>query len=543
MQRIIYDASITYTPSLSFYSADLILNRSWEIISASTGSVSVKSSGIIGENRQRVFQTMEIVSLNFLLFTLAVIPVYYALNRRAQNIWLIIASAVFIGSHGWWNLLPLAVIAVTTYLAGRRLELTGHRAWLMAGIAFNVSALAFFRAAASPLVNPDGTIDHLLIPLGFSFYTLQAIGYLIDIRRGKITTETDFLDFILYLMFFPKMLAGPIERAGNFLPQLKADRRVDNPTAVRGCTFILFGLIRKVALAEVLLTLIPKNFILTSIMEIAPAAGIPAMHVATYISPVSNIDRLLGLICYGIYLYNDFAGYTLIMRGVSQLMGFELSPNFREPFFSTSLSEFWSKWHISLSSWLRDYLYFPLTRWMQRRLNRRWLILSVAVPLLVTMILAGAWHGLTIPYLVWGLAYGVIMTLEQLAFQWRPGLRPQGRSVAYRLAAGLVTFGIVSLAWMPFAAMSWREIAAFPGFLVQPALWALPAAFSPVAIFLAVTSFGLDFAQSAYHDGRVEIHAPLPVRAAVLAAVFILLFLAFTWASPYTSNVFIYEAF
>jgi D-alanyl-lipoteichoic acid acyltransferase DltB (MBOAT superfamily) len=413
----------------------------------------------------------------------------------------------------------------------------------LAGIAVNVTALTFFRVAASPLVNQSGAIDHFLIPLGFSFYTLQAISYLIDIQRGKIAAETDLVDFTLYLMFFPKILAGPIERAGHFLPQLKKDRVVDNQKASRGFTFILFGLVRKVALAEVLFTLIPKNFILTSIIDAPLAAGMTPIHVSTYIAPISNIDRLLAVVCYGIYLYNDFAGYTLIMRGISLLMGLELSPNFREPFFSTTLSEFWSRWHISLSSWLRDYIYFPLTRWLRKRSDQRFSLLPVAIPLLVTMVFAGAWHGLTVPFLVWGLIYGIILMLEQLAFQWRPGLRPQQRSTLYRVISAVITFSIVSLAWVPFAASSWREIASFPQFLLQPSLWAIKPSFSIWAIILGAASFGLDSILSAYRDGLTEVRIALPYRAAIYAAIFIILFLAFTWTSPYTSNVFIYQAF
>jgi D-alanyl-lipoteichoic acid acyltransferase DltB (MBOAT superfamily) len=486
---------------------------------------------------------MEIVSLNFLLFTLAVIAVYFTLSRRAQNIWLMLASAFFIGTHGWQNLLPLAVISAVTWFTGKQLYETGNRRWLTTGIAVNAGSLLFLRAAASPLVNPAGTVDHLLVPLGFSFYALQAISYLLDVFHGKIPAQAGFLDLTLYLMFFPKMLSGPIERAGHFLPQLNSDRIVDNRKAARGFTYIMFGLIRKVALAEVLLTLIPKNFILTPIIDVPLAVGLSPLHVATYVTPVSNVDRLLGLICYGIYLYNDFAGYTLIMRGISQLMGFDLSPNFREPFFSTTLSEFWSRWHISLSSWLRDYLYYPLTRCLRKQHGSRFLAVTVAVPLIITMLTAGVWHGLTIPFLVWGLVYGVIMTLEKLAFQKWPALRPQCRSRSYRAIAGLVTFCIVSLAWVPFAASSWREIAAFPVFLTQLSLWAIKPSFSLWAVILAASSFFLDIVQSTYRDSISEIPIPLHIRAAVLAAAVIVLFLAFTWTSPYTSNVFIYQAF
>lgn len=486
---------------------------------------------------------MEIISWNFLVFLLITIPVYYTLNRRAQNIWLVVASAAFIATHGWQNLIPLTVIAGVTWLAGARLAETGRRGWLAAGIAVNVTALAFYRTATSPLVFPAGTIDHLLVPVGMSFYTLQSIGYLIDISHKKIEAEKDPVDLTLYLMYFPKFLAGPIERAGHFLPQLKEPRIVDNAKASRGFSFILFGLIRKVAVAEVLFTLIPKNFLLIPFVDMPLAVGLPPLHVATYIAPVSNIDRLIAVICYGLYLYNDFAGYTLIMRGISLLMGIELPPNFREPYFAATLSEFWSKWHISLSSWLRDYIYFPLTRWLKKKSPGAFPVIPIAVPLLVTMLTAGVWHGLTIPFLFWGLLYGIMLTLEQLAFQRWPSLRPQQRPFAYRLFSALLTFTIVSFAWVPFAARSWREIAAFPVYLSQPVLWTRSPEISPWAIIVAAFSFPLDVIQSLYRDWLSEAGISLPLRAAIVAAFLILLFLAFTWTKPYTSNVFIYQAF
>ena len=486
---------------------------------------------------------MEIISWQFLLYLLITITVYYTLNRRAQNIWLVIASAGFAASHGWQNLIPLTVIAGVTWLAGLRLAESGRRWWLTAGIASNVIALAFYRLAASPLVFPAGPVDHLLVPVGMSFYTLQSISYLIEISRGKIAAEKGLIDLSLYLLYFPKFLAGPIARSERFLPQLKEPRVVDNQKAARGFTFILYGLVRKVAVAEVLFTLIPKNFLLTPFVDLPFAAGLPPLQVSTYVTPVSNIDRLIAVVCYGLYLYNDFAGYTLIMRGISLLMGIELPPNFREPYFATTLSEFWSKWHISLSSWLRDFIYFPLTRRLKKSTLANFTLIPVAVPLVVTMVTAGVWHGLTVPFLVWGLLYGAMLTIEQLAFQSCPALRPQQRSVFYRVLSSLFTFIILSLAWIPFAAGSWREIAAFPAYLSQPALWARAPEISPWAVIVAAVSFPLDAIQAYYRDWLSEARIPTLLRAAIVAAFLILLFLAFTWTRPYTSNVFIYQAF
>lgn len=495
---------------------------------------------------------MEIISWSFLLFLTVVIPVYYALNRQAQNYWLFIVSVFFLCTRGWPHLLPLAIIAVSTFLIGKKIDSRTGKSWIIAGITFNVVVFVIYRVLNSPLFHLSdqiplfeslGIIGGYLIPLGFSFYTLQAISYLIDIYRSTIKAETNALDFFIYMMYFPRILAGPIERAGSFLPQLKQARTVDNQKVVRGFLWILTGLFRKVAIAEVLQTIIPSNFIHAVVVNIQPSPGWLSIPFYGYATTIAYADRLIGFLAYGIYLYNDFAGYTGIMRGISLFMGIELSPNFREPFLAISLSDFWSKWHISLSSWLRDYIYFPLTRHLKKRYPQPLSLLPVILPLLVTMLAAGFWHGLTIPLLLWGFTYAFLMILEQLGFQLWPGLRPKRHNRPLRFLAGLLTFSIVTLLWVPFTANSTGEVLACWKAIVTGSGWNIPPDFSYWILILISISFLLDFLQSRYQDMTIMLKWPLPARAVMLAAVFIVLFLAFTWTSPYSSNVFVYQGF
>jgi alginate O-acetyltransferase complex protein AlgI len=494
---------------------------------------------------------VEIISWNFLIFITIVIIVYYFLNRKTQNFWLVITSIFFFLTWGWPHLIPLLLIASVTFFSGKKLN-NENRLWLLTGIIVNVLIFILYRVINSPLFNiispvspstSTSFINQFLIPLGFSFYVLQAISYLIDVYKSKIKAETSIIDFFVYLMFFPKVLAGPIERAGTFLPQLKKERVVDNQKLARGFTLILIGLFRKMVIAEVLLSILPANYIHAPIVNTHSALGILSFPFFTYAESIPYANRLIGIVAYGIYLYNDFAGYTGIVRGISLLMGFNLVANFQTPYFSSSLSDFWSRWHISLSSWLRDYIYFPLTRFFKKKSNGQSSALPVIVPLLSTMLISGFWHGMTIPLLLWGLIYGIIMILEQFAFQKWPALRPQQQSRFVKIIAVILTFTIVTLAWVPFTAASVGEILAFWKVVIKGSGWNSPANFSYWILILIFVSFLLDFFQSRYQDEIFILKWPLLARASVLAVFILILILASTWTSQYVSKVFIYQGF
>jgi alginate O-acetyltransferase complex protein AlgI len=495
---------------------------------------------------------VEIVSWNFLFFSTIVIAVYYCLNWKVQNVWLLGASIFFICSWGWTNLVPLFFISVITYFIGGKLRNKQKELWLIFGITLIVTTFVLLRVVNSPLFNFANLINgsptssifrQIFIPLGFSFYFLQVLSYLIDVYKSKLDAEPNFIDYLLYLLYFPKFLAGPIERPGNFLPQLKSQRTVDNRKLSLGFTLIFIGIFRKIFIAQVLLSILPLDYIHAAVINTHPESGFFSIPFYSYATTIPYFNRLIGIIAFGIYIYNDFAGYTGIVRGISLLLGINLAPNFRTPFFAASLSEFWSRWHISLSSWLRDYIYYPITRILRKKTGIQFSAPAILLPFLITMFLSGIWHGLTIPILIWGFLYGLIMGLEQITFQKWPGLRPQNLSRFSKIFAGLITFIIVTLTWVPFTASSFQEILAFVKVLFKGSGLASKPDFSPWIPILIAVSFILDFLQTRNKDETFLLNWPLPLRAAFVTTIFLLLILGFTWTSPYTSKVFIYQGF
>ena len=413
---------------------------------------------------------MQIISLPFLAFSAVTLAVYYFLARKAQNIWLLLASYFFYTSISWEFALVLFIVTAINYWLGRKVA---SRGWLALGIGINVASLLALKLLSGPYgprlaslagqsVPPEAL--NLLLPIGFSYYILQAIAYLVDIHNGQADSADNFPDFALYLSFFPKMLAGPIERPARFLSGLQAVRRVDGTAIARGLGLILIGILRKVIIADRLTSFLPPNIFSE------PAA-------------FSSLEKVIWLLVFTFGLYNDFAGYTSIVRGLSALMGIELSPNFRQPFFSNSLSDFWTRWHISLSFWLRDYIFFPARRWlMQRRWPQK---LTVILPPLLTMLASGFWHGAHAAMLVWGGLHGLYLVSEQLLKSKKPGSSNPLRNAL----SILIVFTLTTLAWIPFAASSLR--AALEYFAGLFAFTAQVTSFIPAPDLVAATALTL----------------------------------------------------
>lgn len=360
---------------------------------------------------------MDLISTTFLFFVLISLAVYYLLPFRFQNIWLLIVSIVFYLTWGIGFTIFLFLVTIINFYIARAIEKQSkHRKiYLWIGIILNFSSLFFFRLTSSGYLirlieyftrHPaDGSLSilNVLLPIGFSFYILQAISYLIDTYQKQIRPSENFVDFFLYMAYFPKMVSGPIERARSFLPQLSKPRRVDITTISRSFTLLFIGLVRKVLIAEVLKSAIPE-FMFTKPLEYAA------------------IDLLFGIAIYGFWLYNDFAGYTGIVRGISGFFGIELTPNFQQPFFARSFVEFWNRWHISLSFWLRDYIYFPLSRSLFRRISDQKNLISIFLPPIVTMLASGFWHNLGFYMLSWGALHGFYQATERFFSTRKPGL-------------------------------------------------------------------------------------------------------------------------
>lgn len=370
----------------------------------------------------------------FVLFFLCVRLAYAALPWKGQNWLLLGASYFFYGSWDWRFLGLLWLTTLVDWALGLALHgARGRRRDLLvsASVVLNLGVLGFFKycdfftASANALAARLGlALDwptlSLVLPVGISFYTFQSLSYTLDVYRGRIEPCRSLPTFALYVAYFPQLVAGPIERARNLLPQLAGPRQVAVSHWMEGSVLILLGLVRKVCIADVVAPLVDRVFA-------DPAAQ-------------SSGALALAVLLFGVQIYADFSGYSDMARGVSKLLGIELMVNFRAPYFSTSLREFWTRWHISLSTWLRDYLYIPLggNRSGERATHRN---------LLLTMLLGGLWHGAAWNFVIWGGLHGGALVVERQA-------RAAGRRWGSAVLGWACTMLVVFSAWVFFRAHS-----------------------------------------------------------------------------------------
>jgi D-alanyl-lipoteichoic acid acyltransferase DltB (MBOAT superfamily) len=452
-------------------------------------------------------------SLEYALFFGTCFAVYVALPHRAQNRLLLVASYVFYGAWNWRFLCLIALSTVIDYAVARRLAATtGHRArraLVTVSVVVNLTILGFFKYAgffADSFARLMGFFGvtlppfalHVVLPVGISFYTFQALSYTIDVYRRDVEPARNLLDFALFVAFFPQLVAGPIERAGHLLPQILRRRHVTADAVGAGTWLVLWGLFKKVVVADNVAALVNAAY--------APGA-----------LPTSG-EILLATYAFAIQIYCDFSGYSDIARGSARILGFDLMLNFRLPYLSASPREFWRRWHISLSTWLRDYLYVPLGG------NRSGALLTYR-NVVATMLLGGLWHGAKWTFVVWGAYHGLLLVLDRIG---RPLIARVSRvgpfsPRTWRLAATVATFHLVCLGWLFFRA----DTLAHAGSLLQRLLGppALGLALDWLGPLLALTAplVLVESAQAVSGDLDVVFRWPVPARAALYALVFVVI--------------------
>jgi D-alanyl-lipoteichoic acid acyltransferase DltB (MBOAT superfamily) len=367
----------------------------------------------------------------FAIFFLIVLPVSWALQRRrrAWTAWILLASYVF---YGWWNwkfvFLLIASTVVNHFMAvaiHRSTAVAARKAFLTIAVAFDIGLLAYFKYSGffvSSFDNLVGTswIVDVTLPIGVSFFTFMAISYVVDTYRREIE-PVSFSRFAVFQAFFPHLVAGPIVRASELMPQLESPRnprRVDNP---RAFFLIVSGLFLKVVIA---------NHLATHIVDDVFAA--PNQH--------SSLEVLVAIYAYAVQIFADFCGYTNIAIGIALLLGFQFPQNFNSPYSAVSLQDFWRRWHMTLSRWLRDYLYIPLGGSRKGTFN-------TYRNLMITMLLGGLWHGAAWTFVIWGGIHGIGLSIER-AIGWRPTSR---RAI---WIGRFITFQVVCFAWVFFRADS-----------------------------------------------------------------------------------------
>jgi alginate O-acetyltransferase complex protein AlgI len=382
---------------------------------------------------------MQFDSLLFLLFFTSVVSIYYVLPHwRAQKILLLAASYIFYASYSPPLIILIWFSTLIVYFLAKQIHITtkkGTRKLLItSGLIANLSVLFYFKYASFLLgtfsfllskvgVQYNAPEMNIILPIGISFYTFQALSYLIDIYRQQIEPEKDLIDFALYITFFPQLVAGPIVRASHFLPQCKSKRKGNLNDFSWGLTLLLFGIFVKIVLAD---------------KAMAPIADtvFSAPETSTW------LDSWVGIFAFSGQIFYDFSGYSICAIGAAKCFGFDLPENFRAPYASLGFAEFWHRWHISLSTWLRDYLYISLGG--SRKTN-----VSTYINLLFTMFLAGLWHGASWTFVLWGGIHGIFLILER-SLKKHISMKTPGSSVQFFLALG--TFFLISLIWVIFRA-------------------------------------------------------------------------------------------
>lgn len=387
----------------------------------------------------------------FAVFLTAVFLLYYILPARFRWVFLLLASyGFYMNLHAAYGLL-LFFSTLLTFLLALRLEKAPNqkkkRLCLTGGILPLLAILLVFKLGAPVIDRINALIDagrlslhpltlRILLPAGVSFYFFQSMGYLIDVYKGKVRAERHFGHYALFVSIFPQLLAGPIGRADSLLPQLKAERRFDYDSASYGLKLMAWGYFKKLVIADTFAVTVNQVY----------------DNCRSYVGLVFIITTVM----YAIQIYCDFSGYSDIAIGCARLFGVELTTNFKSPYLSFSIREFWSRWHISLSTWFRDYVYIPLGGSRAGRIRH-------CLNLFITFLVSGFWHGSALTFLAWGAIHGLLQIIETFLYPKRKAGAPARKKHWWQLP---LTFCLVCLAWIFFRANS-----------IQDALWILSRLF------------------------------------------------------------------
>ena len=452
---------------------------------------------------------MNFISLTFVFLFPIVLILYWKLPWKYRELFLLAVSYFFYIKESSWAGGLLLLTTVTTYLAGLAIEKGRHKkGWLIFTVAVCIGLLI--------------GLKYSVPPVGISFYTFQTMAYVIDVYRGEIAAEKNPRSYALFISFFPQLVAGPIERAGNLLGQLKEKHTKSRAALVHGAWLILRGFYKKVVVADYLAVYVDK----------------------VYSSPekAGGIGAVLGTVFFAIQIYCDFSGYTDIARGAARMMGIRLMENFRHPYRAVSIQDFWRRWHISLTRWFTDYVYIPLGG------NRKGFVKQCR-NILIVFLLSGFWHGASWNFVVWGMIHGIYMTAALVMTRIRKGKR----TLLPPVAGWVVTLLLVNVAWVFFRAPS---LAGAWQILKQPFVNPLGGGISETMFFLGIQgtaalrliSVGLSW--MVLEQLSEEIYERCQTKRAfcMMAAVFVVMVtvVEFSWLGMMASggeNAFIYFRF
>jgi alginate O-acetyltransferase complex protein AlgI len=448
-------------------------------------------------------------SLHFVWFFVVVYCAYRVLPHRAQN-WLLLGASYYFYAAWDWRFLGLLIAStLVDFSCARALSRTSapgaRRALVVLSLGFNLTLLGFFKYFnffANSLHGVFGALGwnvdfvtlRILLPVGISFYTFVTMSYVIDVYRREIPATRDLLDFAVFVAFFPHLVAGPILRASNLLSQIDSPRRITREQMRDGAWLIAWGYFQKVFVADNLAGLANSAF--------------------DQATPQTGVNVLLGVYAFAFQIYGDFAGYSNIARGTSKLMGIELIENFRFPYLVRTPQAFWRNWHISLSTWLRDYLYIPLggsrgSEWQTRR------------NLFITMVLGGLWHGAAWTFVLWGVYHGALLIGYRAAERWN-GFRRlvAGSHPVARILSWAVMFHMTCYGWLIFRARSAGQIRDLTATLIAnfaPATVNVHGLLVPLLLY-TTPLLVVHVCEAWFDDGLVVPRLPVGVRYSIYAA-------------------------
>ncbi|MCD9618699.1 MBOAT family O-acyltransferase [Chryseobacterium gleum] len=473
-------------------------------------------------------------SIGFLIFLPIVFILYWFVFRKKyqhQNLMLLVASFYFYACWDWRFLFLLMFSIGLDFVSGLQIEKSKTKKeatfWLTLSIVINLGFLGFFKyynffaESFADLLSGFGfTVNvwllNIVLPVGISFYTFHGLSYVIDIYKKRIKAETNFIDYALFVSYFPLLVAGPIERATHLLPQIQKKRVFNYEQAADGMRQILWGFFKKMVIADNCAPLV--NEIFTNYQTESPA------------------NLLMGAVLFAFQIYGDFSGYSDIALGVSRLFGIELLKNFAFPYFSRDIAEFWRRWHISLSSWFRDYLYIPLGG------SKGGLMMKVRNTFIIFLV-SGFWHGANWTFIIWGGLNALYFMPLLLADRNRQNLEVVAMD---RLLPSfkeffkiLLTFGLTCFAWIFFRAESVTQAVLYIKRIIDPALFIIPKPFPFKVFSLVAVMFVIEWINRGKNHG-LEIDQFKPWIRRILYLVIIYIILRY---ANFGNNEFIYFQF
>lgn len=462
----------------------------------------------------------ELVSLNFTtIYYIAFIFIVFCLSRvnksKLRPYVLLLANSLFVLSFGINDLIALVVITIVSYLLSYLIYKSENK------IALSLSIVAFVLMLGIFKYHSFFKFDNLIMPLGLSFYSFKIMSYLIDISRDKTTFEINPIYFVDYVMFFPTIIAGPINRAKPFMEWLKKDQDFDYKDAKGGAFQMLLGIFEKMVFDDYLAIIVNSIFTNEALMG-------------------NNI--LLGIILYSFQIYYDFDALSNIAIGSARLLGLKLPKNFNCPYLASNLKDFWHRWHISLSTWFKDYLYIPLGG------NRKGVIRKY-LNLVIVFVVSGLWHGNTLNFLIWGLLHGLIQVLEDLLLKpFKTHEFNQVTKYLLKLLGVITNFIIVTALWLVFKCQSIQEVTMIISRLMTSqafdiAMIGISHAELYWLIVIIVTMFILDILRNRYDMIALFNRQIMPIRWMVYLTLIVIFMIFGVYGGSFQASDFIYRFF